>query len=219
MSVEEILISAVPSDFAEEQQPVISVSTAVLRQADPLRFRTSTFELFDQRQLSIRHECAYKHARDYGMDIRVLDPEPTRSLRISRFYLSALMVAATATGLEWFTDIIPPSHLTAALISAGAATLAFLIMAAYRSHDHLVFRSRHGQVPLAVLLNNNPDRKTCKSFTDALTLHIQAAQDNFASSSDTLSQELKELRRLMENGAITGKRYESAKRRILGLHS
>jgi hypothetical protein len=100
----------------------------------------------------------------------------------------------------------------------GADSGLSLILAAYRCHDRVVFYSQNGRVPLVILLNRNPDGETFKSFTDVLIRRIQEVRDSLVSRSEMLSEELKGHRRLMEEGIISEKRYDSVKQRILCQH-
>jgi len=93
-----------------------------------------------------------------------------------------------------------------------------LILAIYRSHDRLVFYSQHGRVPLVVLFNRSPDRVTLGSFTGVLAQQIKDAKRNYLGNNHALNEELKELRRLMEAGIISSRRYDFAKQRILSQH-
>jgi hypothetical protein len=216
MRIEEIVISTLPSDLAEEQRPEARLSDAALEQCDRFRFRSFAFELFNQRLLSVHAEDVFRHARDYELDIGILDPVPKRSLTISWYYLSAFLVLTATAGVTGLTNLVQTSAMLPAILGSGAGLS--LMLAVYRSHDCLVFYSRNGRVPLVVLLNRTPDRETFTTFTDVLTRHIQETRDDHISSNQTLSTELKEHRRLMEEGIISEKRYAIVKRRILGLY-
>ena len=101
----------------------------------------------------------------------------------------------------------------------GVVGAISLVLALYCSHDRLVFYSQHGRVPLVVLFNRLPDRATLNAFTDALVKEIKDAGVLYPHTGETLSEELKEHRRLREAGVISSQRYDIVKRRILGQHN
>jgi hypothetical protein len=111
---------------------------------------------------------------------------------------------------------MPGNTLLSFMTGAGAGLS--LVAAIYRSHDRLVFYSQHGRVPLVVLFNRLPDRKTQHSFTSTLVEHIKEAGTSNAGTDEILSIELKAHRCLMEEGIISVKRYDIVKERILGQH-
>ncbi len=218
MHVEEIFVSDIPSDFAEEETCETRVRTADLVQSKRFPSCRFSFELFNQRWLSVTREQAFQNAHDYELDTRILDSTPRRSLKISWLYLWAFSVLAATAGLIRFTDVVAPSVMLPVILGASGSAALLLLLAAYRSHDRLIFYSQHGRVPLVILLNRNPDRSTFKTFVDALTRSIQNAQDDRVGGNDVLRHELKEHRRLMEQGIISEKRYARVKQRILDLH-
>lgn len=206
------------SEGVDEPVPETWTSTAALTQYSRFRLYRFGFELFDRRRLSIRRERAFGAAREYHLDIRILDPAPRRRPRISRLYPSAVLVAAAATGLTRYTDLVPAAALLPTLLWAGAGAGILTLLAACRSQDRLVFYSRNGRAPLVVLLNGNPDRRTFQTFVDSLTQCIREAREALTGGNDALSYELQAHRRLLEQGAISEKRYAQAKQRLLGLH-
>ena len=101
---------------------------------------------------------------------------------------------------------------------AGVATM-FLVVAAYSCRNRLVFYSRNGFVPLAVLLYRNPSDEKFRAFTNVLTEQIRYIHRRYCSRSEVLREDLKEHRRLMERGLISEKHYERIRQYILCLHS
>ena len=82
-----------------------------------------------------------------------------------------------------------------------------------------MFYSLHGRVPLVVMFYRLPDRATLDAFNDGLVREIKGAGVLYPHTSETLSEELKEHRRLREAGVISSRRYDIVKRRILGQHN
>ena len=218
MRIEEIDIPPIPSDPIEERPRNIRVCGVALKQYNQFQLCKSAYKLFDQHFLSIKIDAAFRRAREYELNISILDSEPIRSLRVSWGYLAAFSVLAVTAGLAGSTNLLPNSGIWPAVL--GTCAGLFLIMSVYRSHDRLVFYSQNGRIPLVILFNRNPDRETFSRFITIFTEHIREASDNlnFISGNERLNAELREHRRLMEEDIISRKRYDIAKSRILDRH-
>jgi len=217
MYVEEIYLSAAVADLDADQPPDEQKTAATLEQVSWLRRCQSEFTLLNSHRLSVKTQGFLKSTRNYTIDIGILDPQPGRSLKIcwGNFLIFVALSGATwtfsLTGFVLNTMLLP--------LTLGACAGLSLILTVYRSHDRLVFYSQYGRVPLVVLFNRSPDRATLDSFTDALVQHITDARAHCAGADETLSEELKVHRRLMEEGVISSKRYDLVKQRILSQHS
>ena len=206
MYVEEICLSATVDDFETSQPPEERKQSAVLEQANRMRCCRSEFTLFNNHSLAVKTQGFMQNDRNYTIDIGILDPQPKRLFRIGWSYL---LIFVALCGAAWFFTSI----------SLAACAGLSLILAIYRSHDRLVFYSQYGRAPLVVLFNRSPDRRTLGSFTDALVQHINAARTRCPGANESLREELKAHRRLMEEGGISSKRYDIVKQRILSRHS
>ena len=217
MYVEEICLSAAVDDPETDQPPEDQKTAAALEQASWMRRCQSKFTLFNNHRLSVKTQGFMLNTRDYTFDIGVLDPQPRRSLKLC---WSNLLIFVALCGAAWFLASISLTLKTTLLsIILGACAGLSLILAVYRSHDRLVFYSQYGRVPLVVLFNRSPDRVTLGSFTDALMQHINDARAQCPGANESLSEELKAHRRLMQEGGISNKRYDIVKQRILSQHS
>ena len=217
MYLEEICLSA-PVDDPEADRPAGDPEeVAFLEQTNRMRRCCSQVTLFDNRRLSVKTHGLMQQARDYALDIGVLDPQPRRSLKICWSHLLIGVALCAAACLIPFSGLAPHGMLLSLMLVAGAGLS--LILAFFRSHDRLVFYSQYGRVPLVVLFNRLPDRQTFDEFTNTLARNIKAATTQSRDINQTLREELKEHRRLMEAGVISSKRYDIAKGRILSQHS
>lgn len=217
MYVEEICLSTT-ADHPEAQQPAVpQEATAVLEQTHWMRRCQAEFTLFNNHRLSVQTQGLMQNPRNYTLDLGILDPHPKRMLKIGWGYL---LVFVALCGATWFVPIISATLKSVLLsILLGSGAVLSLVMALYRSHDRLVFFSRYGRAPLVVLFNRLPDRAAFNSFTDALVEQIKDAKAGCPDVNETLREELKAHRHLMEQGVISGKRYDIVKQRILGRHS
>ena len=208
MHVEEICLSAAVDDFEAEQPPQEQKQSAAIAQTNRMRFCRSEFTLFNNHRLAVKTQGFMQQARSYTIDIGILDPQPKRVFKIGWIFLLIFLVLCGAAG---FLDSL------SILLGLGAGLC--LILAVYRSHDRLVFYSQYGRVPLVVLFNRSPDRVTLVAFTDALVQQIKDAKTQYPGANESLSEELKAHRRLMQEGGISNKRYDIVKQRILSQHS
>jgi hypothetical protein len=216
MYLEEICLSAAVDDPEVEQPAEEPEKAAVLEQSNWVRRCRAEFTLYDNQRLLVRTQGLMRRPRDYTVNIGILDPQPKRSFSVCWSHLLIGVALTVAAGLVSFTGVVPENALLTLTLSVCAALS--LILAIYRSHDRLVFYSQCGRVPLVVLFNRLPDRETLGTFTEALTQDIRTARAESRGSHEMLREELKEHRRLMEEGVISGRRYDIAKRRILGQH-
>lgn len=217
MYVEEICLSAAVPDLDTDQPADDQEIAATLEQASWLRHCQSEFTLLNNHRLSVKAQGFMQNTRDYTVDIGILDPKPRRLLKIC---WGNLLLFVALFGAMWAFLLTGFAQNTALLsLILGACAALSLMLAVYRSHDRLVFYSQYGRVPLVVLFNRTQDRATLDSFADTLAQHIKDAKVHYPSANGTLSEELKAHRRLMEEGAISSKRYDLVKQRILSQHS
>jgi len=215
MYVEEICLSAAVADLDEDQPPDEQI-IATLEQASGLRRCQSEFTLLSNHRLSVKSQGFMQKTRDYTVDIGILDPQPRRVLNICWGNLLNFVVLCGAIWAFALADLASNTVLLPLILGVFAGLS--LILAVYRSHDRLVFYSQYGRVPLVVLFNRSSDRAELGSFTDTLVHHIKDAKVHHPDVNETLSEELKAHRRLMEAGAISSKRYDLVKQRILSQH-
>ena len=80
------------------------------------------------------------------------------------------------------------------------------------------FRSRYGNCALISLLINRPNKQEFRHFTDELKTRILAASQVVTfNKKQMLEIELKELRRLTDDGVLLEKEYLQAMDRVTGM--
>jgi hypothetical protein len=95
------------------------------------------------------------------------------------------------------------------------AALLTLLTFFYLSHDTVYFRSQFGKIRLFELANNNPDKKKFHSFVNKIVVQINKSKTaKGMNQSQLLAAELKQLRRLKDEGIVPDEAYERAKRLI-----
>jgi hypothetical protein len=216
MYLEEICLTATAADPEPQQPGEPAQQVAGLEQVNRMRRCRSQFTLYNNHRLAVRTQGLLRNPRDYDVDLGILDPHPRRQIRIAWHYVLGFAVLSASAAFLAFFSASTNSMLS---IAASASAVLSLVLALYCSHDRLVFYSQHGRVPLVVLFNRLPDRATLNAFTDALVKEIKDAGVLYPHTGETLSEELKEHRRLREAGVISSQRYDIVKRRILGQHN
>ena len=177
------------------------------------------------RQLSVFNDSQCyqsiknKHRRKYKfrLDLGYLDPRPFRLRNIVWKWLYASLAlwvfAAVFVFAGWFdqSSIASLGIFTGIIVSALLTLLTFF----YLSHDTVYFRSQFGKIRLFELANNNPDKDSFHGFVNKIVVQInksKAAKN--MDQSQLLAAELKELRRLKDEGIVPGESYEKAKLQI-----
>ena len=217
MYLEEINLSTTDADPEEDQPLEAADKVAALEQASWMRRCRSQFTLFNNNRLSVATQPFMQDARDYTVDIGILDSQFKRIFKINWSYLLIFFALCGIATILAISGHGPNAMMLSISLLPFAG--ASLFLAVYRSHDRIVFYSQHGRTPLVVLFNRSPDRATLDSFIDVLVENIEDAKDHNKGANKVLNEELKEHRRLMEEGAISSKRYDIVKQRILSQHS
>lgn len=210
--VEHICLCSEPQDERPEER----TTNRQFHQHSRWRRREAHFTVFNDHHIAIESTALGEKPRRYEFDLTFLGSKPrhTRHVDWSMALLAlSLFAAALATGLA---AGITGNGMRLALM-LGGTVLAFA-GAVYRSYDRVVYFSKHGRAPLLVLLNRNPDAGALQDFLADLTGRIRHTRQNSTSRHDFLCAELREHRRLHEQGVLGKKEYERIKRRILKRH-
>jgi hypothetical protein len=210
--VEHICLSSEPQEEAIQQR----ITNREFHQCSKWRRCEAHFTVFNDHHIAVESAGLGEKPRRYEFDLAVLGSRPRRRRRIdwSMLLLAlSLLAAGLASGLTGATG--SNGILVAAILSGGVVALGVAI---YRSHDHVVYFSKHGRAPLLVLLNRNPDASTLQEFLADLSRRIQHTHRDSTSRDDFLCAELREHRRLREAGILSVQQYERIKRRILKQH-
>ncbi|MGA7799561.1 MAG: hypothetical protein WCC36_02010 [Gammaproteobacteria bacterium] len=182
------------------------------------------YQLFNDRYLSVAVRQFGVRAKSHWVDLRYVDPEPSRHTRVAWGWFGlaavltgggALLLAALAvSGSPVVSHPVFPGVL-AALAGGAIAFWAGLLCSGQR----LVWRSLNGHAPVAELLMPRSGRGQARAFVAelrerAVRVRSQAGVD----AEGLLSGELREHRRLRVEGVLDAETYEAAKKRILELH-
>ena len=180
------------------------------------------FEIYNDKFIKINIRNVFGD-KTYHVNMGMLEPWPTLHRRISWRWLLGLSYFGIATLIygiylylhpdnETIAQLIP--FITLLLLLALAALLMFL----YSSPNVMEFRSRYGNCPLIGLLKNSPTKQEFRHFTDELKTRVLAASQVVTfNKKQMLDIELKELRRLTDEGILLEQEYQQAKERVTNM--
>ncbi len=181
------------------------------------------FEIYNDKFVRINIHNVFGD-KTYHLNMGMLEPWPILHRRISWRWLLGTSFFGLATLIlgiylylhpdnETIGQLIP--FITLFLVLALAALLMFL----YSSPHVMEFRSRYGNCALIGLLKNRPDKQEFRHFVDELKTRILAASQVVTfNKKQMLEIELKELRRLTDEGVLLEHEYLRARQRVTGMN-
>ncbi|HEB60117.1 MAG TPA: SHOCT domain-containing protein [Gammaproteobacteria bacterium] len=175
--------------------------------------------LAGERELRVSLQRGRQHL-NYTFDILALAPKGRTRLAVPWrwFALSAVGVLLIFINRLWLFNF---TGATAGWIIhglAGATSLLALYLAMQCLVRQKVFITRVARVPVLRLVVNRPDRRRYRRFVTALRQRIESLAESVSLPVEQrMAGELKMLRRLSQQGVITGDDYERAKKRLLGV--
>jgi len=208
------------SDEVEEAAELVPTTMeAVLEQTCGKRRRRLV--LFNGSYLGVSTSGASSKVGEYNLKLAYVDAAPVR--HVARMYWAifaatavpgaALLAVQSMSGIA-----LGPAWLVtdALLLSAALWSLA---VALHRYFDRLVFLTRHGRVRVLDISRSRPDRRRPRAFIERLKMAIRQAQlDGPPVQAHYLRDEMREHRRLLEQGVMQPEKFELAKVLILRAH-
>ncbi len=180
--------------------------------------------VLEGHQLGIRLRRPRGLDRRYVVDLRFVDAEPVVRRRVAwRVWqlFVALAILASIAGWLAASRSAPLWLGNAWLATLVLASLAAVngLLALYRTHETVAFVSVHGRANLAEVTGRIGCRRACAAFATDLGRRVAEARQAIAQSRQQfLRDELREHRRLHEDGVLAADAYEAGKRRILRAH-
>lgn len=195
-----------------------------LSQVSYLRAQSAHYTIFDRRFLSVYRKSFGRKARQYWIDLALIDSTPHFFVKSDRHSLytsggmlglcAILTLASVFSRMPWYAHAWSP--LT--MLTLSAAVIAMLVFV-HRSRNLVRFHSQNGDTVLLEMFNNAPNRKEFSAFARELVQHIQAAQRGDKRKLDQkLGAELREHRRLKDQGILSEAVYAGARDKILRRH-
>lgn len=181
-------------------------------QINKMKGQAVAFTVFNDTYLSVIEKDLVKK-REYYLDLGYYNKEPIKKICIAWKSLLAFVALAVAT-------LVMSAQLGFSYsVLGGVASFIFFVLFIHGSSSHIVFITYHGKVPVMKLMSNVPNRKIFKEFVADLSARIERAQKRTMQNQDKyLAKELKETRRLKDEGVLTEDQYTKAKDAIFSGH-
>ena len=177
-------------------------------------------EIFDGAYLRVSRKPVRGQPVEFWVNLAFLDPGPVKRRQGGDYTLAGMtgLLAVATLGLAYS----PWAGSLPVLPTVGfLATLALLGLAAgiYRSATRLGYLTLHGRAHVFDMSSAKPNRKAASRFMEVLVSTVQRAQaGRLDERAHYLRDEMKEHRRLQEDGVLSAEAYEDAKTRILAAH-
>lgn len=212
--MDEIVISDVLDDDEHEVREV----NAKFLQNSSFKGIKRSFLIFNKTQLlqscqSFKTKQGNKHR--INLKFIRLKPERQRQYawRSLVVFVLGLGVCAALAGTWYYTDLKSDYLLAAAVLAAVATAIALLIFF-YRSRDTLVYRSIAAGVPMIELAYRKPNQREFDDFLHKLDVSIRRAHASGMNNQQILAGELKDIRRLKDEGVLGDEVYARARKLI-----
>ena len=218
--MEQINLSASRGAGMFEEQLEVNKVNQQFRQESKIRGVVREFSIFNNTHFYQLVKKKHLGKSEFNLNLALLDSKPKSEFTFSYNWLIAsaicTLVSLLAIYISWFSTVQVNSTV-ASIVSTLSVTLCaivFLTMLLKTEHQVRLF-SHYGHAPIIEFIDNNPNKKALSKFIKILRQHIEYAQRNAnLSVKESLSLELKELRRLHEETAISLEHYELAKKNI-----
>jgi len=221
---EEILLSRpeetqFPSDSTEFNSVSVKFS-----QAHRTHLESKKFRIYDHKFLQV---LSFKNniQQQYWINLAYVNSKIDRKIIVNKLWLWFFLILASFASAAFYLPYpetiesysryrIPISILLITLASLSLVTL----FAKTRSVVNL--RSSNGAAPMVEILYNNPNKAAYNHFLRQLAESVHIAQsNNDIDDSQKLAAELKDHRRLRDQGILSSDNYNKAKELIFSLHS
>ena len=211
---EHILISGDGSDSADEP----TVVGKQIKISNRVRSLRTEFTFFKEGFLKIREFRKNKLVKDYMLELRFLNPQPTTVPQfVARSFWGAVGMAGAA-GISWlltkFTALDAYTFPAFIVFSAGAVLALFRCISQTGEKTHYVTAS--GRVPALLLLTNFGCLARNRSVVSEISSAIVTARNNNTLEEEPyLRAEMQDHYRLRNEGVITPKACNKGTARIL----
>jgi hypothetical protein len=177
--------------------------------------------LFNGSYLAVSASGPHSKASEYNLKLAFVDIAPVR--HVARLHWAIFAATAVPVAVLLAAQFMAGIASSPGWLAAGAllltAALWSLAVALHRYFDRLIFLTRHGRVPVVEISRSRPERRRTRTFIDKLRKAIRQAQLNSPPvHGHYLRDEMREHRRLFEQGVTSPEQFERAKVLILRAH-
>lgn len=203
------------------ESPAEQITHHCLEQKSRLRGYEARYRIFNEHYIEVETRGMFRRPCHYEVDCAFLDPRPRQVLRVDWWSAGvSLVLFASLAALAWRAPALPVTG-TALTVGFGLLLVAStfsLGLCLFRTTDRVLFYTAHGRMPLLKLLNRKPTPGQLQAFVTDVTKRIEAIREAQAGKEEYLSAELREHRRLKDEGILSDDAYEVVKKRLLRAH-
>ncbi len=205
--------------FTDEERVSVKTVDAVFQQQCPLRGEKREFTVFNGSHCHQRVERKFGGKTKHRVNLQILDPKPRRRRDLAQGWLIGSGILGIVSFLLIYRLYFSGQPASSLLVSLSVLSLSLFAVATlltlYLSRNRIRYYSRFGRVPLLELIGNQPDAGRLTEFLRRLSHTVRLSQHHHPrATTDALSFELRDLRRLRDEGVIDAETYEQAKQRI-----
>jgi len=173
-----------------------------------------SFKIFNDTQLyytlkSFKHKDNTQHR----FNLSYVNTQPERECVVAWRWLSTAFASLVWSLLLLYVGLFTQYRADFVVIVGvllGTFSMIAMLVFYYRTQDKLIFKSFVGDIPLFEVSNHKPGIKEFDTFMQALHNYIERGQKSI-SMHQRLVGELKDLRRIRDEGTISNDQYESAR--------
>ena len=207
----------------EHPNAMSKIINSILHQQNKAIGDERTFEIYNDKYLKVSGRNLLGETK-YHLNLSMMEPWPVRHRMVAwRWLLGVVYFAIGSVAFIAYSvnhaELNLIGRVMPFIVLFVLLTLACLVMFLFRSPNVLEFRSRYGGIPLINLLYNKPEREQFKAFVEEVKTRILGASQQLRiDKKQMLAIELREIRRLVDEGALQEQDYSRAKARIMSMH-
>ncbi len=173
-----------------------------------------SFQIFNDTQLNYGLKSfRYKDNKNHRINLAYVNTQPARECTVAWKWLSTSFATIVWSMLLLYVGLYTQfraDYIVIVGVLLGTFSMLSMLTFYYRTQDKLIFKSFVGDIPLFEVSNHKPGNSEFDAFMAQLRQHIELAQERM-SMHQRLVGELKELRRVRDEGKISNDQYESAR--------
>jgi len=175
---------------------------------------TRTFKIFNDTQLHYTLKTfRTKDNRKHRINLSYVNIQPERECKVAWSWLSTAFATIVWSMLLFYVGLFTQyraDYIVIVAVLLGTFSMLSMLIFYYRTQDKLIFSSFIGNIPLFEISNHKSGNKEFDLFLVKLRKHIKSAQGRI-SMHQRLVGELKDLRRIRDEGKISNEQYEAAR--------
>lgn len=172
------------------------------------------FKIFNDTQLYYSLK-SFKHKdnKQHRINLSYVNARPERDCVVAWKWLSTAIATIVWSMLLVYVGIFTQykaDFIVIVGVLLGTFSMLAIMVFYYQTQDKLIYKSFVADIPLFEVTNHKPGNKEFDTFMITLRKHIEQGQASM-NMHQRLVGELKDLRRIRDEGTISNEQYESAR--------